>query len=76
MLGAATQALYACVEDLDVHYERARSAGAQIVSPPEDTDFGSREYHVRDVEGHLWTFGTFLRAAAGNNDLSREVGRG
>ena len=62
-LGAATQALYVYVEDLDAHYERARLAGAQIVSLPEDTDFGSREYHVRDVEGHLWTFGTFLPTA-------------
>lgn len=62
-LGAATQALYVYVEDLDAHYERARLAGAQIVSPPEDTDFGSREYHARDVEGHLWTFGTFLPTA-------------
>ncbi len=61
--GAATQALYVYVDNLDAHYERARSAGAQIVSPPEDTDFGSREYHVRDVEGHLWTFGTFLPTA-------------
>jgi uncharacterized glyoxalase superfamily protein PhnB len=48
---------------LDAHYERARSAGAQVVSPPKDTDFGSSEYHVRDVEGHLWTFGTFLPTA-------------
>ena len=62
-LGAATQALYVYVEDVGAHYERARSAGAQIVSPPRDTDFGSREYHARDVEGHLWTFGTFLPAA-------------
>jgi uncharacterized glyoxalase superfamily protein PhnB len=62
VLGAATQALYVYVEDLDAHFERARLAGAQIMSPPEETDFGSREYHVRDVEGHFWTFGTFLPA--------------
>lgn len=59
-LGAATQALYVHVDDLDAHFERARSAGAKITSPPKDTDFGSREYHVRDLEGHLWTFGTYL----------------
>lgn len=59
-LMAATQSLYVYVEDLDAHYERARSAGAQIMNPPADTDFGSREYHARDVEGHPWTFGTFL----------------
>lgn len=60
VLGAATQALCVYVDDLDAHFERARAAGAEITSPPKDTDFGSREYHVRDLEGHLWTFGTYL----------------
>jgi uncharacterized glyoxalase superfamily protein PhnB len=63
VLGAATQALYVYVDNLDAHFERARSAGAQITSPLKDTDFGAREYHVRDVEGHLWTFGTYLPSA-------------
>jgi uncharacterized glyoxalase superfamily protein PhnB len=63
LLGAATQALYVYVDDLDAHFERARAAGAEITSPPKDTDFGSREYHVRDLEGHLWTFGTYLPEA-------------
>jgi uncharacterized glyoxalase superfamily protein PhnB len=57
---AATQALYVYVENLDAHYEQARSSGAEIISPIKDTDFGSREYHVRDLEDHLWTFGSFL----------------
>ena len=58
-LGAATQALCVYVEDLDAHFEGARLAGAQIAGPPVDTDFGSREYHARDLEGHPWTFGTY-----------------
>ena len=58
--GIATQALSVYVEDVDAHFERARAAGAEITSPPRDTDFGSREYHVRDLEGHPWTFGTYL----------------
>ena len=58
--GMATQALCVHVEDVDAHFERARSAGAEITSPPRETDFGSREYHVRDLEGHPWTFGTYL----------------
>lgn len=62
-LGAATQALYVYVDDLDAHYERARSAGAEITGLPRETDFGAREYHARDAEGHLWTFGTYLPAA-------------
>jgi uncharacterized glyoxalase superfamily protein PhnB len=64
-LGVATQALCVYVDDPDAHCERARSAGAEIVSPPRDTDFGAREYHARDPEGHLWAFGTYLPVAAG-----------
>lgn len=60
VLGAATQGLCVYVDDLDAHFERARSVGAEITSPPKDTDFGSREYHVRDLEGHPWTFSTYL----------------
>jgi uncharacterized glyoxalase superfamily protein PhnB len=59
-LGAATQALSVYVENLDEHFQRAQSAGAQITSSPTNTDFGSREYHVRDLEGHPWTFGTYI----------------
>ena len=59
-LGAVTQAICVYVEDIDGHFERAQAAGAEILSPLRDTDFGSREYHVRDLEGHLWTFGTYL----------------
>jgi uncharacterized glyoxalase superfamily protein PhnB len=59
-LGTATQALCVYVDDLDGHFARAQSAGAEIMNPPRETDFGSREYHVRDFEGHPWTFGTYL----------------
>jgi len=59
-LGTATQALCVYVPDLDAHFERARLAGAEILSQPQDTDFGFREYHACDIEGHFWTFGTYL----------------
>jgi uncharacterized glyoxalase superfamily protein PhnB len=59
-LGASTQALYVYVDDLEAYFERARQAGAEILSPPSATDFGANEYHARDFEGHLWTFGTYL----------------
>src|SRR5262245_21024049 len=36
-LGVSTQALSVRVDDVDAHFERARAAGAQIASPPEDT---------------------------------------
>jgi uncharacterized glyoxalase superfamily protein PhnB len=62
---AGLQALCVYVEDLDAHFERTRVAGAEITSPPQATDFGAREYHVRDLEGHPWTFGTYLPRVEG-----------
>jgi uncharacterized glyoxalase superfamily protein PhnB len=60
--GVATQAFCVHVENLDDHYERAVQAGAAITHPPRETDFGEREYHARDLEGHQWTFSTYLPA--------------
>ena len=60
--GAATQMLAVYVKDPDAHYDRANAAGAKILYPLKDTDFGSREYHVLDLEGHPWTFGTYRPA--------------
>jgi uncharacterized glyoxalase superfamily protein PhnB len=60
VLGVATQGLCVYVDDPDAHFERARLAGAETTSPPKETDFGSRQYHVRDLEGHPWTFSTYL----------------
>jgi uncharacterized glyoxalase superfamily protein PhnB len=58
-LGAATQAIYVYVEKIDAHCNRARAAGARIVSEPADSDFGTRGYSAQDSEGHLWNFGTY-----------------
>jgi uncharacterized glyoxalase superfamily protein PhnB len=51
--------IYVAVDDVDAHHARAVAAGAEIVRPPADTDYGSREYSVRDCEGRLWSFGTY-----------------
>jgi uncharacterized glyoxalase superfamily protein PhnB len=56
-------ALYVAIEDVDAHCERARAAGADIVREPSDTDYGSREYAARDLEGNVWSFGTYRPAA-------------
>jgi len=58
-LSGVNQSVYVAVDDLDGHYERARSAGAEITMMPHDTDYGSREYGARDLEGHGWSFGTY-----------------
>jgi len=51
--------LYAIVDDADTHCARARAAGAEIVEEPKDEDYGGRGYTCRDLEGHVWTFGTY-----------------
>jgi uncharacterized glyoxalase superfamily protein PhnB len=56
---ASTVSLYVVVDDPDAHHERAVAAGATVVRPLEDTEYGSREYSVRDPEGNLWSFGTY-----------------
>src|SRR5438105_3961928 len=48
------------VDDVDAHFERARAAGARILSEVEDTPFGDRHYRVEDLEGHVWYFATPL----------------
>jgi uncharacterized glyoxalase superfamily protein PhnB len=35
------------------------AAGAEVVQPLHDTDYGSRDFAVRDPEGNLWSFGTY-----------------
>ncbi len=43
------------VEDLDAHYERAKAAGAVILSEIEEGGPG-RRYRTEDLEGHRWFF--------------------
>ena len=43
------------VGDLDAHYQRAKEAGATILSEIEDGPPG-RRYRVEDPEGHRWFF--------------------
>ena len=66
--GANTQNMMTYVDDVDAHCARARSAGAEIVSEPKDTDYGDdywqdRGYEAVDLEGHHWWFYQRLRDA-------------
>ena len=51
--------VYVAVEDPDALHERAKAAGAEIVMAPMDTDYGSRDFALHDLEGNLWSFGTY-----------------
>jgi len=57
--GAETQSPYLVVSDADAIYARAKAAGARIEVDIKDEDYGGRGFSCRDLEGHLWTFGTF-----------------
>lgn len=54
-----TQGIYVALDGIDEHYAHAVAAGAEIPRPLADTDYGSREYTARDLEGNLWSFGTY-----------------
>jgi uncharacterized glyoxalase superfamily protein PhnB len=56
---ASTSGVYAIIENPDAHYAQARAAGADIVREIVDMPYGSREYSARDLEGNLWSFGTY-----------------
>jgi uncharacterized glyoxalase superfamily protein PhnB len=62
-LPGASVSLYVYVEDPDDHCELAKEAGANVIQEPESTEYGSREYTTMDLEGHIWTFGTYRPGA-------------
>ncbi|WP_406434317.1 VOC family protein [Streptomyces sp. NBC_00631] len=59
MEGAGPTGVYIVVDDVDAHHQRAADHGAEILMPPTDQDYGSRDYMARDVEGNIWSFGTY-----------------
>jgi len=54
-----TLSVYVACDDPDALFERASASGARIVSPPHDTEYGSRDLGLEDPEGNHWTFGTY-----------------
>jgi uncharacterized glyoxalase superfamily protein PhnB len=72
MLGSATGAdddpwpvppgstgCYVVTDDPDALHARAVAAGAEVTRGLHDTDYGSRDFAVRDPEGNRWSFGTY-----------------
>jgi uncharacterized glyoxalase superfamily protein PhnB len=57
-LGGRTS-IYLVVSDPDAHHERAVAAGAEVVIPLRDEEYGSRGYSALDPEGNVWSFGTY-----------------
>ena len=62
----AAHGVYVVVEDVDAHHERAVAAGAEIVYPPEATEWGTRRYRALDPEGYEWSFGSYVPGSTGD----------
>lgn len=57
--GIGSQSVYIVVSAIDAHYANAVKAGAEIVIALKDEDYGGRVYSGRDLEGHIWNFGSY-----------------
>jgi uncharacterized glyoxalase superfamily protein PhnB len=53
------QSIYVVADDIDALHDRAVAAGAEIVYPLTDQDYGSRDFGARDPSGNVWAFGTY-----------------
>ena len=50
---------YVVTDDPDALFACAKAAGAEITAGLHETDYGSRDFAVRDPEGNRWSFGTY-----------------
>lgn len=54
--------LYLKYGEVNNHYERALSAGAKAVSPPQPRDWGDEVAYVADPDGHIIAFAAAIEA--------------
>jgi len=58
-LRPGTFGAYVVVDDPDALHDRVKAGGAEITMELHDTDYGSRDFAIKDPEGNLWSFGTY-----------------
>jgi uncharacterized glyoxalase superfamily protein PhnB len=63
--GVGRTTVYVAVDEVDSLHDTAAAAGAEIVMPPTEQDYGSRDFSARDPEGNIWAFGTYRPDLAG-----------
>ena len=66
-LGFGTQSLTVFIEDIEQHYENAKSAGVTLIEKLHETQYGELQYAALDLDGHHWLFSRHAR------DLSPEA---
>jgi uncharacterized glyoxalase superfamily protein PhnB len=57
-----TFSAYVVADNIDGLYARVVAGRADITDTPHDTDYGSRDFALRDPEGNRWSFGTYRGA--------------
>ncbi|MFG3305934.1 VOC family protein [Streptomyces wuyuanensis] len=63
MASAGPAGVFVHVDDADAHHDRAVEHGVEILMPPTDQEYGARDYMARDLEGNVWSFGTYRPGA-------------
>jgi len=53
--------VYVFVSNIDLLYAEFKHKGLEMFSPPEDQEYGMREFEVRDNNGHFVIFGEGLQ---------------
>lgn len=61
VLGFATQSLTIFIEDIEAHFQRAKSFGVTIVEDLHETVYGELQYGAEDLDGHHWLFSRHAR---------------
>jgi uncharacterized glyoxalase superfamily protein PhnB len=59
LAGRSPMCICIVLEDPDAHFALAVAAGARIILPPHDNDYGGRSYEAHDLEGIVWSFGNY-----------------
>ncbi|MXY46487.1 MAG: glyoxalase [Chloroflexi bacterium] len=57
--GTLTQNAYIVVSDIDSAYDRAQSAGANIVQELQEQSYGGSLFSLRDPECRIWHVGSY-----------------
>ena len=57
--GRQTGVIYLVVEDCDPVYAAVQAAGAELVLPLHEPDYGGKAFLCRDPEGFLWSVGSY-----------------
>ena len=59
MFDTGPAVVYISLDEVDPTHEKAAAAGAEILMPPNDPDYGSRDFVAKVAEGNVWCFGSY-----------------